>query len=136
MAQIAKYENYPLREKIINCIYNDIVDGNTYSSILSKLMNDEYGLGRKYSEDRSTKFLAMARKVIKQDYEEQRPQLREQLTATLMDILKDAKKSKDRSNALKAVEQISKLTGCNEPDKIEIKQELVIDFGFDTQEEN
>lgn len=118
------------KDEVVNHIYNDICNGATYTNCLNKLMNDDYEVGHKYSESRADKLIQMARKLIRQDFEEDRKEIKARLYVAIQDVFNECRESNDRSNALKALDQISKLLGLNEPDKIDMRlQNVDINFG-------
>lgn len=120
------------KDEVVNHIYNDICNGGTYTNCLNKLMNDDYEVGHKYSESRADKLIQMARKLIRQDFEEDRKEIKARLYVAIQDVFNECREANDRSNALKCLEQISKLLGLNEPDKIDMRlQNIDIDFGFE-----
>lgn len=119
------------KDEVVNHIYNDICNGATYTNCLNKLMNDDYEVGHKYSESRADKLIQMARKLIRQDFEEDRKEIKARLYVAIQDVFNECREANDRSNALKALDQISKLLGLNEPDKIDMRlQNVDINFGF------
>ena len=119
------------KDEVVNHIYNDICNGATYTNCLNKLMNDDYEVGHKYSESRADKLIQMTRKLIRQDFEEDRKEIKARLYVAIQDVFNECRESNDRSNALKALDQISKLLGLNEPDKIDMRlQNVDINFGF------
>lgn len=120
------------KDEVVNHIYNDICNGATYTNCLNKLMNDDYEVGHKYSESRADKLIQMARKLIRQDFEEDRKEIKARLYVAIQDVFNECREANDRSNALKALDQISKLLGLNEPDKIDMRlQNVDINFGFE-----
>lgn len=115
-------------------VINDILNGATYSVLKAKLMEDEYGLGYKYSKGQVDRIVREARDVIKKDTEEQLPYLKEDMLARMLDVYTEARDMGDRMNALKALDQINKMFGMyQEKLKVDadIKQEVIIDFGYD-----
>lgn len=114
-------------------VVNDLLNGGVYSVIKDKLINDAYGIDYNYSVKSAEEIIAEARKIIKEDYEEQRKEIKEQLIAILNDLFTECREYKDRYNALKVVQEIAKLTGAYEPEKIEakIEEDVTIDFKFD-----
>lgn len=115
-------------------VINDILNGATYSVLKAKLMEDEYGLGYKYSKGQVDRIVREARDVIKKDTEEQMPTLKEDMLARMLDVYTEARDMGDRMNALKALDQINKMFGMyQEKLKVDadIKQEVIIDFGYD-----
>lgn len=120
------------KDEVVNHIYNDICDGSTYTNCLNKLMNDDYGVGHKYSESRADALITEARRLIRKDFEEDRKEIKARLYVAIQDVFNECREANDRSNALKALDQISKLLGLNEPDKIDMRlQNIDIDFGFE-----
>ena len=120
------------KDEVVTHIYNDICNGATYTNCLNKLMNDDYEVGHKYSESRADKLIQMARKLIRQDFEEDRKEIKARLYVAIQDVFNECREANDRSNALKALDQISKLLGLNEPDKIDMRlQNVDINFGFE-----
>lgn len=127
------------KQQAIKQIINDLLDGATRSIILDKMKNDEYGLGRSYSENSTDRFIREARDIIAADMAEQLPSMRNDMMVRLLDVYTDARKYGDRGNALKALDQLTKLTGMYEQTlKVDgnMKTEIIIDFGFDTEEDS
>ena len=120
-------------------IYNDILNGAAYTVIINKIREGVYpsAEGTSYKENYAKKLIAEARKLMAEDFAEERQELKETLTIRLMDVYTEAREVGDRSAALKALEQMAKLTGVLEPTKIEGKfnSKVVIDFGFDNKDE-
>lgn len=118
-------------------VINDILNGGTYSVLMNKLMEDYYEIGHKYSSAQSIRLIREARELIKKDTEEQLPYLKEDMIARFLDIYTECREIGDRMNAIKALEHINKLCGLYQ-DKLkvdaDIKQEIVIDFGYDKDE--
>lgn len=122
-------------EQAIRCAVNDILNGALYSNITQRLVEDEYNLDYNYSEREAQRIVREARKRMKEDYQEVVPHMRELLTSMCMDILTDARESGDNSNALKAIQEVAKLTGAYEPIKTENKVKVInIDFGLEDDE--
>lgn len=119
------------KELAIRNVINDLMDGGVYSVIKEKLMEDEYGIGKKYTEGTAKGIIKFARKRIKDDFEEQLPDIRASLTNMLMDLFTEAKEMGDRMNAIKCIQEIAKLTGAYEAEKKDITiKDLTIDFNL------
>ena len=119
------------KELAIRNVVNDLMDGGVYSVIKEKLMEDYYELGKKYTESSAKNIIKFARARIKEDFEEQLPDIQAQLTNMLLDLFTEAKDMGDRMNAIKAIQEIAKLTGAYSPQKVEAKVEnIVIDFNL------
>lgn len=120
-------------------IYNDILNGATYTVMINKIREGVYegAEGTSYSEIAAKKLIAEAKKLMRDDFAEERQVIKENLTIRLMDVYTEAREMGDRASALKALEQMAKLTGVLEPVKIEGKfnSKVVIDFGFDDKED-
>ena len=124
-------------QTIIKHLINDILNGATYNVLYNKLIEDGYDIGYEYSNSSAQRLIRQARNKIKEDYAEALPQMRETLTAICLDILTDAKESGDRGNAIKAVQEVAKLTGAYEPTKVEAKVETItIDFNLTNESED
>lgn len=122
------------KEIAIRHVVNDLMDGGVYSVIKTKLMEDHYEIGKKYCEGTAKNIIKLARARIKEDFAEQLPDIRASLTTMLYDIFTSAKEMGDRMNAIKCVQEIAKLTGAYEPQKLEAKVEnIVIDFNLSNE---
>lgn len=131
-----KGSNCCLRAETVNKVYNDICEGATYSNIMQKLMNDGYGVNFKYTKLSAEKVILAARRIIRQDFEEDRKELKARLYVAIQDVFNECREWGDRGNALKALEQIARLVGLNEPDKIDMKvQQVDINFGLNNETE-
>lgn len=131
------YNDHSRREYLLREIYNLLVNGATSSNIIDRLMNDYWNVGKKYTHKSCYNLLEDARKMIKEDFEEDRKTLKEQIYANYMDIYAEARESFDRMAAIKCMENLAKITGLNEPTKVEAKVDgsIVIDFGLDNDNE-
>lgn len=122
------------KAEVINHIYNDICNGATYSNCMTKLMNDYYEIGYKYSESRADRLISEAKKLLRKDFEEDRKEIKARLYVALQDVFNECREWNDRGNALRALEQISKLLGLNEPDKVDMRlQQVDINFGLNEE---
>lgn len=119
------------KDEVVNHLYNDMCDGCTYSNMMNKLMNDYYNVGHKYSESRADALISEARRLIRKDFENDRQEIKARLYIAIQDVFNECREANDRSNAIKCLDQISKLLGLNEPDKIDMRlQNVDINFGF------
>lgn len=121
-----------------NEVYNDILNGATYSVLINKIVNAEYEgcNGFKYTKKSAESIVGRVKQTIREDYKQDREELKERLSTMLFDVYTEAREMGDRQAALKAVEQIAKMTGVNEAQKMEVSQKVTIDFGFDDKEED
>lgn len=120
-------------EQVKNHIYNDLLRGATQSNLVEKLTTDYYDIGIKYSEHTSKDLIAKVRKIIRKDYEEEKSFLRETNINRLLDLYNESIEFGDRGTALKTLQEMNKMVGIYEPDKIDVTLDsnITIDFGFD-----
>lgn len=116
-------------------VYDDIVKCESYNNILDKLETDAYGLGKCFTYNTAQKIYRDCTKMIKEDFEAKRAELKETFLSNLLDIANDARKNGDRYSAVMALKEGIKLTGAAEPTKLEIDSVVNINFGFDNDEE-
>ena len=91
----------------------------------------EYLCRKKY------KYLKEAYDKCSIEFAENREKQRELMYDRYLSIYQDAIDARDRSNAAKVLDSLTKLMGLNEPDKIDIKQEVKVsvDFNINNSEE-
>lgn len=123
------------RLNVLRMAYGDLVEGATRQTIEEKLLKGEYGLEYKKSSVKGICYELYD--MIKLDFQAEKPILKEKLYAMLQDIYFDARQNGDRSNALKAISEIAKITGIyteNSPKaSLSLKSgdnEITIDFGL------
>ena len=118
-----------------NCI-NDILAGATYSVMMDKLLNDKYDIGYKYSKAQAERAIYQARDIIRKDFQESMPHLLDDTVSRLLDIYTSAREINDNANAIKALQEIGKLSGLY-VDKVKldanIDNNVTINFGFDNE---
>lgn len=120
------------KREAVKRVINDMLNGATNSVLTEKLMNDDYELDFKYTKNGAQHITKEARRILRKDFETERAELRERIFAMYMDVYTEAKEIGQHQSALKALENICKLTGVNEPDKQEVTlNDVVIDFKFD-----
>ena len=119
------------KELAIRNVINDLMDGGVYSVIKQKLMEDQYGLDKRYTEGSAKAIIKFARARIKEDFAEQLPDIRAQLTNMMYDLFTESKEIGDRMNAIKCLQEIAKLTGAYTPEQKEVTvKEITIDFNL------
>lgn len=119
------------KELAIRNVINDLMDGGVYSVIKQKLMEDQYGLDKRYTEGSAKAIIKFARARIKEDFAEKLPDIRAQLTNMLYDLFTESKEIGDRMNAIKCLQEIAKLTGAYTPEQKEVTvKEITIDFNL------
>ena len=121
----------------IKKVYNDFCQGATYSNVMDKLMNDDYGLNFKY-KDKSTKdIIHEAYDMIRDDFAKDRDFLQAKLVATCNDVLANAVEDGNGKLALEAVDRIAKLGGLYNQAQTQVnilgKGDMVIDFKLDDE---
>lgn len=133
-----QYKNKSLyrKEYITQKVYEDLASGVVFSKILRKLVEDGYNINYHYTDRGARDIITDVKKIIRQDWEESRKDLREQIYTHYMNLYNDCLKNKDRYVASKVLSDIAKLGGVNEPDKVDINSNITIDFGFDIEDED
>lgn len=129
---MSKAKQSDIKREAVKHILNDFLDGAQHSTIVSRLQEDAYDIGFKYTKYSAQKLIDEARKQIVADYKQEIATLRERFVAMYMDIFTEAKQCGQYQASLKAMEQMTKLLGLNEPDRQEVTfKDITIDFGFD-----
>lgn len=118
------------RENAIRHIINDLLNGAVYSVLKAKLIEDAYNIGHRYSEDGAYDLVAEARRRILKDFEEEREHVKAELMARLNDLFTECREVGDRGVALKTLQEIAKLTGAYEAQKVEAKVDNTININF------
>lgn len=121
----------------IKNVYNDFCQGATYSNVMDKLMNDDYGIGFKYTDKSTPGIIHEAYQMIRDDFAKDRESLQAKLIATCNDILGNAVKDNNGKLALEAVDRIAKLGGLYNQTQTQVnilgKGDMVIDFKLDDE---
>ena len=120
--------------RIIKCM----AEGYTYREIEDMLQHDEMGLNFNYTPAMSRKMVHKAVDIIKKNCEEELPHLREKIINCYWDTYRNARESGDRGAAVKALNEVSKITGVyKESMDLNHQGYVTIDFGTKTDvEEN
>lgn len=123
-------------EQVKNYIYNDLLRGATQSNLVDKLTKDLYEVGIKYSAHTSRDLISKVRRMVRADYLEERKELRETNLNRLLDLYSEAKDNKDRFTALKTLQELNKMCGLYEAEKVDvnINGNITVDFGFDNED--
>lgn len=113
-------------------LYNEILKGTTQSELVDKLNTDFWGVGQKYPVVRARELLSKVRKEVREDWNEEKAELRETTLARLMSLYTECLDQKDRQTALKTLQEISKITGLYDAQKLDVSlnANIEIDFGF------
>lgn len=121
----------------IKHVYNDLLMGATDSVVSNKLQEDTYEIGKAYTHDYSYKILAEAKNMLIKDMESELQNIRIGLMAKAYDTYTDAREHGDRTNAIAALNFISKITGALDPRYGQTNvQNITIDFKFEPDEDN
>lgn len=121
----------------IKNVYNDFLQGATYSNVRDKLMNDGYNLEFKYADKSAQNIIHEAYDMIRDDFAKDREYLQAKLVATCNDVLGEAVQNNNGKLALEAVDRIAKLGGLYNQTQTQVnilgKGDMVIDFKLDDE---
>ena len=90
----------------------------------------------KVSKNQANEYWLRTWSVLKEKYQLEREQLITKHLRKYWEIYDYSLQKDDLSNARQVLNDISKLLGMSEPDKLDIKQELKIRFKFGTDDKN
>lgn len=133
-----KRNRWMAADAIVDQVYVDLCNGLTRSEIIQKFANCQYnGQEKSINTRTAVDYLAAATDRLKYDAEEKAEEMRANLFGKLMTVYADALKSKDRYNAIQAINTLMKLTGVavDKPQTaIQINSDkengVTINFGF------
>ena len=121
----------------VKSVYNDFLQGATYSNVRDKLINDDYDLNFKYTDKSTQNIIHEAYDMIRDDFAKDREYLQAKLVATCNDVLGEAVKNNNGKLALEAVDRIAKLGGLYNQTQTQVnilgKGDMVIDFKLDDE---
>lgn len=121
----------------MKCIYTDLVKGVQRSEIMNRLRADYYGIGVKWSNEHNNTVYDEALKILRDDMAVEMRDLRIGILSKAFDVYKEAREAHDRTNALKALNFISQITGALDPKYAQTHvQTVTIDFNFSDNEDN
>lgn len=128
------------REELVELVWCDLVNGLSKYQVITKLENDGYGLNTsQYSRSRHYKVITDAYNRCETELKDKREKLRDILYERTLAVYNDAFENKDRATALNALKYLGKISGAEEPEKIDINAningEVSISFAFDKIEE-
>ena len=125
------------RMMAVKSVYNDFLQGATYSNVRDKLINDDYDLNFKYTDKSTQGIIHEAYDMIRDDFAKDREYLQAKLVATCNDVLGEAVKDNNGKLALEAVDRIAKLGGLYNQTQTQVnilgKGDMVIDFKLDDE---
>ena len=121
--------------RLTQFVKRDIRRGVAESVVRERIASDFYETGLKPNKGQVQKYLDQAYKMIKTDWDNNIGWMKEKLTASLYDIVDEARAKGDRTAAINALDKIAKMCGAYDaPQKVEVKQETIgeikIDFGL------
>lgn len=118
-------------------VYRDILKGVPVSTIIDRIEHDYYKSGLHYSpkgkSQSARNLLTRVRKKMKADYEEERKHLRETTINRLHNLYNECMDNLDRQTALNTIKYIGKITGMEEPQKVEVNLNGQIEIDFINQ---
>jgi hypothetical protein len=122
----------------VKAILRDVARGVAYSRIRERLIQDEYGLNFHYAEYTAEQVIAQARRILKEEFKNELPELKEKIVANLWDIVEESRNVGDRASAISATKEIGKLVGVYAQESIKLQHDgaIVIDFGTKDDETN
>lgn len=126
------------KEEWLNQLWVDVMNGYSRYELLRRLEVDYYGWeSDKWSRSKRYELLKEAYNKCKLELTEKRDDLKMVMFNRYLSIYQDSVEARDRGNALKALDSITKLSGIAEPDKVDITQDVKvsIDFGLNKDEE-
>lgn len=121
------------KEACVRAIYKDIVNGYSHSQIMQRAIQDVYGVGYEVNEWWANDMINEAQRRVAEDFEEERKIFKPKLVAVVNDILRSATEMKDNRMRLESAKELARLSGSYEPEKVDIKQDIVIDFNLNDE---
>lgn len=135
------------KEVLVRHVINDILNGATYSVLHAKLVEglycpnqDDEEQVKLYSRSsfNAARLISEARRRIKADTDEMIKHKREDAINRALDVYTECRELGDRMNAIKALDQINKLTGVYEHNinvKGQLDSNIIISFGLNNNED-
>ena len=99
-----------VNEALMRHIINDILNGATYSVLKTKLVENNYGL-EPCTHCRAEKLIKQSHKIIRDDWKNERDVLRDNQLSRLLDTYTECRELGDKSSAIKALQEINRMTG-------------------------
>lgn len=127
------------RAEKINQLWSDIINGYSKYELMRRLETDYYNWkSDKWSQSQRYKYLKEAYDRCAIEFAEERNKQRELMYDRYLSIYQDAVDARDRKSAVNVLDSLTKLMGLNEPDKIDIKQDVnvSVDFNISNDGEN
>lgn len=130
-------EDQNKHDLLIRLICKDIAKGVNRRDIIQKGINDDYNIGRKYTYSTMAQYATEAKKIITDQWKEEMKGFRDQIKDMYLDTYNDAREHNDRIAAVQSLKELGKIAGVYDPETINlsVQGELVIDFGFESDDE-
>lgn len=112
-------------------IWNEIIQGATNANLVDKIKNDYWNLGLKYCDGSAKNVVTRVRQQMKEDWKQELPTLREMQMQRLLSLYNESLEAADRGNALKTLQEINKVTGLYEAEKIDLNISGEVEINFD-----
>lgn len=133
------------REALLDEITCDLLNGMSRFQVQRKLQEKQYESQVKDKEPSPKSISALIKESYdrcKLELKEERDEQRAMMYSRVLAVYEDAIANGDRSNALKALSQLTDLMGLDEPDKVEVKGEITnnlrvkVNFGISSDDED
>lgn len=111
-------------------IYRDIMNGKMLTEIYQKIMHQEYD-NKKLSDRGANAVISTVKKRIRVDWQAESKELRENMLTRMLDLYTDCRANNDRKTAADVLKNITKVTGIDAPEKIDLNLEGEITINFD-----
>lgn len=131
-----------LKEKVVIAIWIDLCNGFSRHDIMQKLDNNLYdGIEtNKLTKSMRYKVIQDGYLMAKEELDEQRDKQRELFYNRLLTVYNDSMVNNDRQSALKALDMFAKFGDLYAKQRVElsgaVQHDVVIDFQFDSNDEN
>lgn len=129
---------------VVSQIYCDICNGLTTNDCITKLTEGMYEIGRykdnPVSSRTAYRLIHKALDLMKEESEQERTTLRSVMYNRLLAVYQDSIQNNDRSNAIRSLEVMGKLTGMfNTENQTNVlinnnKDNVTIQFGFNNED--
>lgn len=123
-------QKYAESEILEEKIYRDIMNGKMLTEIFQKIKHQEYG-NKKLTENGAMGVISTVKKRIREDWQAESKELRENMLTRMLDLYTDCRANNDRKTAADVLKNITKVTGIDAPEKIDLNLEGEITINFD-----
>lgn len=136
----AHIDNKYSQSDAINKVWKDLINGKTKYEILRKIQSNAYKIPEydtsALSKSQQYNIINKAYQLCKVELEQQREEMKATMYNRYLAVYEDAVDNSDRANAIKALDSISKLSGINEPDKLDITSDVNVTIDFNSNLDN